>query len=173
MLTIGQPAPFFSAKAVLDGGEVKEISLDQFKGRWLVLFFYPLNFTFVCPTEMLQFRDSIQMFNDEEADIVGCSVDSQHSHKRWIREDLNDLHFPLLSDMTKSISRDYGVLLEKDGFATRGTFIIDPEGKVQYISINNTKVGRDVNEIHRVLSALRTGELCPAGWKPGHPHIVS
>lgn len=167
MPMIGQPAPLFTAKAVLDGGEFKDISLGDYKGRWVVLFFYALDFTFVCPTEIRQFRDRLKDFKDAGAEIVGCSIDSEHAHKRWIRDDLKDLGYPLLADVTKRIARDYGVLLEDRGIATRGTFIIDPEQRIQYMGVYNLSVGRDADEILRVLKALQTGELCGAGWKPG------
>lgn len=171
MPMIGLPAPNFSAKAVFNGGEVREISLEEYKGKWVVLFFYPLDFTFVCPTEITQFRESLPAFKNMGAEVIGCSVDSVHSHKRWIKDDLGDLNFPLIGDMTKSLAKDYGVLLEKEGFATRGTFIIDAEGKIQYMGIHNTSVGRDTQEILRVLAGLKSGELCAAGWKPGQPHL--
>lgn len=168
---IGQPAPQFSAQAVVDGGDFKNISLSDYKGKWVVLFFYPLDFTFVCPTEITQFRDALDEFNKHGAQVLGCSVDSVHSHKRWIKDELKDLHYPLIGDITKRISRDYGVLFEDKGIATRGTFIIDPNGIVQYAGIHNTSVGRDVGEILRVMAALKSGELCGAGWRPGTAHV--
>ncbi|MCB0394292.1 MAG: peroxiredoxin [Bdellovibrionales bacterium] len=168
---IGQFAPQFTATAAIDSGEIKDISLSQYKGRWLVLFFYPLDFTFVCPTEILQFKEHLNQFRSENADVIGVSVDSVHSHRRWIKDDLGDLGFPLIGDLTKRISKDYGVLMEDQGLATRGTFIVDPDGRIQYQSIHNLSVGRDVKEILRVLSALKTGELCGAGWKPGSQTI--
>ncbi len=171
MPMIGQPAPHFTAQAVVDGGEFKNISLDDYRGKWVVLFFYPLDFTFVCPTELTQFRDQLNLFREAGAEVIGCSVDSVHSHRRWIKDDLSDLGYPLIGDMTRRVSRDYGVLLEEEGFATRGTFIIDPEGKIQYMGIHNTTVGRDSGEIFRVLKGLQSGELCAAGWRPGEEHI--
>ena len=171
MPMIGQPAPQFTADAVVDGGEFKEISLNQFKGKWVVLFFYPLDFTFVCPTEITQFREQLKAFKEAGAEVLGCSVDSVHSHRRWIKDDLKELGYPLIGDITKRMSRDYGVLLEDKGVATRGTFIIDPEGKIQYMGIHNLNVGRDAHEILRVLQGLKSGELCSAGWKPGQPHL--
>lgn len=171
MPMIGQPAPLFTAKAVVDGGEFKEVSLSDYKGKWVILFFYPADFTFVCPTEITQFRDRLREFKDAGADVLGCSTDSEHSHRRWIRDDLKDLGYPLLADLTHRMSRDYGVYLEDRGIATRGTFIIDPEQKIQYVGIHNTSVGRDAGEILRVLKALQSGELCGAGWKPGEKHL--
>ena len=171
MTMIGQPAPQFECTAVIDGGDFKNLSLADFKGKWVVLFFYPLDFTFVCPTEITQFRDALGQFKKQDAVVLGCSIDSAHAHKRWLKDDLGNLGFPLLADITKRISRDYGVLLEDGGIATRGTFIIDPNGLIQYAGIHNTNVGRDVNEIMRVLTGLQSGELCGAGWKPGDKHI--
>ena len=171
MPMIGQPAPQFKAKAVVDGGDVKDISLSDYKGKWVVLFFYPLDFTFVCPTEITQFRDTLKEFKAEGAEVIGCSIDSVHSHKRWIKDDLGQLGYPLLSDLTHRVSRDYGVLLEDEGIATRGTFIIDDKGIMQYMGIHNLNVGRDAKEILRVLSGLKTGERCAAGWRPGQKHI--
>ena len=106
-------------------------------------------------------------FKAAGAEVLGCSIDSEHAHKRWLKDDLGDLNYPLLADTTKRISRDYGVLLEDAGIATRGTFIIDPQQKVQYMGIHNLDVGRDAGEILRVVQALQTGELCGAGWKKG------
>jgi peroxiredoxin (alkyl hydroperoxide reductase subunit C) len=172
MPMIGQPAPLFTAKAVYDGGDVRELSLSDFKGKWVILFFYPADFTFVCPTELTQFRDRLKDFKEAGAEILGCSVDSEHSHRRWIRDDLKDLNYPLISDLTRRMSRDYGVYLEDRGLATRGTFILDPEQKIQYMGIHNTSVGRDAGEILRVLKALQSGELCGAGWRPGDKFIT-
>lgn len=172
MPMINQPAPLFTTQAVYDGGEVKELSLQDYKGKWVVLFFYPLDFTLVCPTELTQFREHIADFKAAGAAVFGCSVDSVHSHKRWLRDDLGNLGYPLISDLTKRIAKDYGVLIEERGIATRATFIIDPDQKMQFIGIHNTAVGRDVNEILRVLDACQSGELCQAGWKKGDQHLL-
>ncbi len=171
MPMIGQPAPQFTVPAVVDGGDFKDIALSDYKGKWVVLFFYPLDFTFVCPTEITQFRDHLKSFKEAGAVVLGASIDSVHSHKRWIKDDLGDLGYPLLGDVTKRLSRDYGVLMEDKGIATRGTFIIDPEGIIQYMGIHNLNVGRDAAEVLRVLSGLKSGELCGAGWKPGAKHL--
>ncbi len=173
MPMIGQPAPQFVAPSVVDGGDFKDINLADFKGKWVVLFFYPLDFTFVCPTELTQFREHMKAFKAEGAEVLGCSIDSVHSHKRWIKDDLGDLGYPLIGDVTKRVSRDYGVLLEDKGFATRGTFIIDPQGTIQYMGIHNLNVGRDANEILRVLQGLKSGELCAAGWKKGDKFVAT
>ena len=171
MPMIGQPAPPFNCEAVVGGGDFQKIYLSDFSGKWVVMFFYPLDFTFVCPTEITQFRDSLSTFKEQGAEVLGVSIDSVHSHKRWIKDDLGELGYPLLGDVTKQLSRDYGVLLESEGIATRGTFIIDPDGKIQYMAIHNLNVGRDCNEILRVLTGLKSGELCAAGWKPGDKHL--
>lgn len=171
MPMINQPAPQFSCKAVVDGGEFKDIHLSDYKGKWLVLFFYPLDFTFVCPTEITQFRDHLKDFKAAGAEVLGMSIDSHHSHKRWLKDDLGNLGYPLGADLTKRISRDYGVLMEEEGFATRGTFIVDPNQKLQYMGIHNTSVGRDAKEILRVLQGCQSGELCQAGWKKGDAHL--
>jgi peroxiredoxin (alkyl hydroperoxide reductase subunit C) len=173
MPMIDQPAPQFTTQAVCDAGEIKTISLSEHKGKWVVLFFYPLDFTFVCPTELTQFREFLPEFTKANAVVMGASVDSIHSHKRWLRDDLGNLGYPLIADLTKRISRDYGVLMEDRGIATRGTFIIDPEQKIQYIGIHNTSVGRDAKEILRVVQALQSGELCQAGWKKGDSHVLN
>lgn len=171
MPVIGQPAPQFTAEAVVDGGDFKTISLSDYKGKYVVMFFYPLDFTFVCPTEITQFRDHLASFKAEGAEVLGVSVDSVHSHKRWIKDDLKDLGYPLIGDITKRISRDYGVLMEDKGIATRGTFIIDPEGRIQYMGIHNLNVGREASEILRVVQGLKSGELCGAGWKKGQSFV--
>lgn len=164
---IGQRAPDFSLKAVQNGtGEFKDIKLSDYKGKWVVLFFYPLDFTFVCPTEITAFRDKKEEFKKMNAEVVGVSIDSVYSHQAWLKE-LGDLGFPLASDITKDLSRDYGILLEDKGISLRGTFIIDPEGNLRYQLIHDLGIGRNVDEIVRVLQALQTGELCQAGWKPG------
>jgi len=173
MPMIDQPAPQFTTQAVFDGGEIKSISLSDYKGKWVVLFFYPLDFTFVCPTELTQFREHLPDFAKTNAVLIGASVDSVHSHKRWLRDDLGNLGYPLIADLTKRISRDYGILLEERGIATRATFIIDPDQKIQYMGIHNTSVGRDAKEVIRVLHGLQSGELCGAGWKQGEQHVVT
>ena len=171
MLMIGQQAPLFTTKAVIDGGDFRDVTLADYKGKWVLLFFYPADFTFVCPTEITQFRDRLKEFKDANCEIMGCSVDSEHAHRRWLRDDLKDLGYPLLADTARRLVRDYGVLLEDRGVAVRGTFLIDPEGKIQYVCHHALSVGRDPSEILRVLKALQSGELCQAGWKPGDQTI--
>lgn len=149
-------------------GEFHDFTLEGYKGKWLVMFFYPLDFTFVCPTEIKGFSAAAETFKKMNAEVVGISTDSVHSHKAWVERDFTDgLNIPLLSDMTKDVSYDYGVLLEDEGIALRGTFIIDPEGVTRYAVVSDNNVGRSVDETLRVLEALQTGGLCPVEWKPG------
>jgi len=163
---IGQKAPEFALKAVNSKGEFKEVKLSDYKGKWLVLFFYPLDFTFVCPTEITAFGKRIGDFKKLNAEVLGVSIDSIYSHKAWLKE-LGELGYPLASDITKDLSRDFGILLEDRGISLRGTFIVDPEGKLRYQLVHDLGIGRNVDEVLRVLSALQTGELCQAGWTPG------
>lgn len=170
MNIIKKPAPDFTLEGVINAGEFKKITLSSYKGKWVVLFFYPLDFTFICPTEITSFSKQYDEFEKINAVVLGVSTDSVHSHKAWLK-DLGSLRYPLLSDMTHEVSRNYGVLIEEDGMALRGTFIIDPEGLVRYALYHDTGVGRSVAECVRVLSALQTGELCPVEWKPGTPTL--
>jgi alkyl hydroperoxide reductase subunit AhpC len=164
---VGEPAPTFTLDAVV-GKDFKKVSLTDYRGKWVVLFFYPLDFTFVCPTEIRGFNEKLDAFNKLNAVVLGASVDSKFSHLAWIkRGDLGDLNYPLLSDFNKEIAERYGILDEKEGVALRGLFIIDPDGVLQYQLVHNLSVGRSVDETLRVLEALQTGELCPLGWHPG------
>ncbi len=172
---VGNPAPNFELDAVIGttpGSEFKKLSLKDFSGRWLVLYFYPADFTFVCPTEIKGFNDSLDSFKKLNAEVVGASTDSKWSHLAWIkRGDLGALKYPLLADFNKEAAHAYGVLDEEKGVALRGLFIIDPTGVVQYQVVHNLDVGRSVEETLRVLEALQTGSLCPLGWKPGQKTI--
>jgi peroxiredoxin (alkyl hydroperoxide reductase subunit C) len=170
MLKIGQPAPHFEGQAYWNGA-FKDVSLKNFKGKWVVLFFYPLDFTFVCPTELRAFAKDEKSFKDAGAQVVACSTDSAFSHKAWFEQDLKEVQYPVLSDYTKSVSRAYDVLNEEKGFANRGVFLIDPEGMVRYASVTDTSVGRSTEEVLRILKATQSGELCPANWKPGDKHL--
>lgn len=172
---VTQKAPDFKATAVVNK-EFKDISLADYKGKWLVLFFYPLDFTFVCPTEITAFSDRVDEFKKLNTEIVGVSVDSKFSHLQWINTDrkqggLGELKYPLLADMTKSVSRDYGVLMENVGHTLRGLFLIDPNGVVKYAVVHDNAVGRNVDETLRVIQAFQhnaeTGEVCPANWTKG------
>ena len=162
---VGQNAPEFTLQGVA-GDKFKDVCLDEYKGKWVVLFFYPLDFTFICPTEITEFSKRDSEFKSMNAQVLGVSIDSVFSHNAWLKE-LGNLNYPLLSDITKEVSRKYGVLLEDKGIALRGTFIIDPEGKLRYQLVHDLGIGRSVEEILRVLGALQTGELCPVEWKPG------
>jgi len=164
-LRIGDPAPDFTVQGILHG-QVSEYSLGASKGKWLVLFFYPADFTFICPTEVTGFSKAVKEFAADNASLWGVSVDSIESHKSWSAE-LGGLECPLLSDAPKSLSSAYGVLDNKAGVALRATFIINPAGVICYQVVSHVNVGRSVEETLRVLKALRTERLCPSEWKPG------
>jgi peroxiredoxin 2/4 len=166
---VSKPAPNFELSAYIRGEKDEQrVSLEQYRGKWVVLFFYPRDFTFVCPTEIQAFGELQEQFEAENAVVLGASTDSYFSHKAWFETDerLLSVNYPVLADTAHSLSRDYGVLLE-DGTALRGTFIIDPEGVVRKAEINDLDVGRNVADTLRTLRALRTGELCPANWDEG------
>ncbi|XP_073443519.1 peroxiredoxin-2 [Dendrobates tinctorius] len=172
---IGKPAPDFQATAVVNG-EFKDIKLADYRGKYLVLFFYPLDFTFVCPTEIIAFSERAEEFRKIGCEVIGASVDSHFSHLAWTnvpRKDggLGPMNIPLLSDLKRTISKDYGVLKEEDGVAYRGLFIIDNKGILRQITINDLPVGRCVDEVLRLVQAFqftdKHGEVCPAGWRPG------
>lgn len=151
--------------------------LSDYKGRWLVLLFYPLDFTFVCPTELRGFSDHYEKFEKEGADILGVSVDSVHTHRAWLQASkehggLGEIRYPLASDLTHQVSKDYGVFLEDKGHALRGTFLIDPHGRLRSALVHDLEVGRSVQETLRTLQAFKTGGLCPVDWKPGQPMIT-
>lgn len=171
---VQKEAPDFKATAVINE-EFKEVSLSSYRGKYVVLFFYPLDFTFVCPTEIVAFSDRIKDFHDRGAEVLGVSIDSQFSHLAWIQTPratggLGGLTYPLVADLTKKISSDYGVLLD-GGIALRGTFIIDQKGIVRAATVHDLPLGRSIDEALRVLDALqhfeKHGEVCPAGWTKG------
>lgn len=176
---VGLPAPDFTMETALGNGkDFGKVSLSDYKGKWLVLFFYPLDFTFVCPTEIIAFSDAIEDFKDLEAEVLGVSVDSIHSHRAWIntprdQNGLGGLNYPLASDFNKTVARAYGVLDEEAGVAFRGLFIIDPEGILRYQVVTDLNIGRSNDETLRVLQALQSGGLCPANWRPGQKHLVA
>ncbi|KAJ6756119.1 THIOREDOXIN PEROXIDASE [Salix purpurea] len=174
---VGNIAPDFEAEAVFDQ-EFINVKLSDYIGKkYVILFFYPLDFTFVCPTEITAFSDRHEEFEQINTEVLGVSVDSVFSHLAWVQTDrksggLGDLKYPLISDVTKSISKSYGVLIPDQGVALRGLFIIDKEGVIQHSTINNLAIGRSVDETKRTLQALQyvqenPDEVCPAGWKPG------
>jgi peroxiredoxin (alkyl hydroperoxide reductase subunit C) len=162
---IGDRAPEFRAKGMFRG-EARDYSLAAYKGKWLVLFFYPADFTFICPTEVVGFSRLAQDFANENAAILGVSVDDLESHRSWAAE-LGGLEYPLLADPDRALSRAYGVLDEKENVSLRATFIISPAGIISYQVVSHVNVGRSVEETLRVLKALRTERLCPSEWKPG------
>lgn len=174
---VGLPAPAFELESTKNLETLDEkVSLADYEGRWLVLFFYPLDFTFVCPTEITALSDRYEEFTDLDCDIVGVSTDSKYSHRAWINTSrdengLGDIKYPLGADTTHKVSKDYGVLLEDEGIALRGLFIIDPEGIVRYQVVTDNNIGRSVDETLRVLEALQTGGLCGADWKPGQDNL--
>ncbi|KAI8851912.1 2-cys peroxiredoxin [Chytridium lagenaria] len=181
---VQHPAPNFKADAVINK-EFKTISLEDYKGKWVLLFFYPLDFTFVCPTEIIAFSERSGEFAQLGCQVIGASVDSKHSHLAWInlpRKEggLGEMKIPLLADITKQVSYDYGVLIENGadaGLALRGTFIIDPKQVVRHISINDLGIGRSVDEALRLVEALqfneKHGEVCPANWQKGAKTMVA
>jgi len=165
-LRVGKPAPDFKTKAYMDG-QFKDVSLKDYAGKWVCLYFYPLDFTFVCPTEIREFGANEAKFREAGCHILACSTDSVHSHKAWFERDLKDVKHPVLQDTTHAIANAYNVLIEEEGIALRGTFLIDPKGVLQHMSVNALGTGRSVDDTYRTLMALQTGELCPANWKPG------
>jgi len=173
---IGQQAPDFTATAVMpDGSFNEEFKLSDYRGKYVVLFFYPLDFTFVCPSEIIEFSKKIGEFESRDTQVIGVSVDSQFSHWAWRNTPVNEggigeVKYPLVADITKTISRDYGVLID-DSVALRGTFLIDKDGVIQHMVVNNLPLGRNIDEAVRMVDALqhfeKHGEVCPAGWHKG------
>ncbi len=173
---ITKKAPNFTAQAVLEDNTMEDLTLSDYRGKYVVLFFYPLDFTFVCPSEIIAFDDKLDEFKKRNCEVIGVSVDSQFSHWAWKNTPRNQgglgqVRFPLVADLKKTISRDYGVLLKKDGVALRGLFILDKDGVIHHSTINNLSLGRNVDEVLRTLDALQFteehGEVCPANWNPG------
>ncbi|CAN0287380.1 peroxiredoxin-4 isoform X1 [Lampetra fluviatilis] len=177
---ISKPAPHWEGTAVVDGA-FRDLKLSEYHGKYLVFFFYPLDFTFVCPTEIIAFSDRVEEFRAIGTEVVAASVDSQFTHLAWINTPrkqggLGPLKIPLLSDLTHQISKDYGVYLEDHGHTLRGLFIIDAKGILRQITMNDLPVGRSVDETLRLVQAFQYtdthGEVCPAGWKPGADTII-
>jgi peroxiredoxin (alkyl hydroperoxide reductase subunit C) len=172
---VGKPAPEFKANAVING-DFKEVKLSDYRGKYVVMFFYPLDFTFVCPTELHAFQDKLDHFKKLNTEVLAVSVDSQFSHLAWFntkREDggIEGCKYPLISDINKTIARDYDVLIPDAGVALRGTFLIDKNGVVRHQTINDLPLGRNIDEYLRLVEALQFteehGEVCPANWKKG------
>ena len=167
-LQVSRPAPLFRAQA-LAGREFENVSLEGLRGQWVLLLFYPMDFTFVCPTELVALNELHGQFQARGCTVLAASTDTVYSHLGWVQADprLGALRYPILGDVTKQIARSYGVLLEEQGIALRGTFLIDPEGVLRWSCVNDLGTGRSIEEFLRVLDALQTGELCPANWKKG------
>ena len=172
---VGKKAPNFSADAVV-AGEFKKVSLSDFKGKHVLLFFYPLDFTFVCPTEMRAFQEKVEAFKKLNTEVVGVSIDSQFTHRAWLNTPKSDggiegVQYPILADINKTISRDYDVLIPDAGIALRGAFLIDPKGVVRHQTVNDLPLGRNIDEFLRLIEALQFheehGEVCPANWIKG------
>lgn len=166
MLIVGQPLPEFSGEALLPNGDFAPIKLSDYKGKWVVLFFYPLDFTFVCPTEIQGFNKLHDEFAKAGAVVLGASIDSVHCHKAWTEHGLGKLAFPLIGDITRELAQGCGILAAQ-GFAHRATFITNPEGLIESATINSSNVGRSTEETLRLLQALQAGGLTPCDWKPG------
>jgi alkyl hydroperoxide reductase subunit AhpC len=176
MLTIGDRIPQFDVQAVVALDQNKSFAriTDQSNaGKWKVIFFWPKDFTFVCPTEIAAFGKLNRDFNDRDAVIYGVSTDSEYVHLAWRRAhpDLKDLPFPMLADIKRELSTAFGVLDKKEGVALRATFIVDPEGVIRFVSVNDLSVGRNPQEVLRVLDALQTDELCPCNWQKGEEFL--
>jgi peroxiredoxin (alkyl hydroperoxide reductase subunit C) len=171
MLTVLDRFPEFSLKATVSDDlddAFETVNNDSFQGKWKVVFFWPKDFTFVCPTEIAEFGRKNQDFADRDAQVLGCSVDSEFVHLAWRKDhpDLKGLPFPMLSDLNKDLGSALGIL-DEEGVAKRATFIVDPHGIIRFASVTDMNVGRNVNEVLRVLDALQTDELCPCNWQSG------
>ena len=175
MIKIGTQAPAFSCDAIVNN-HTKRVSLSDFDGMYKILFFYPLDFTFVCPTELHALQENLSEFKKRGVEVLAISVDSAHAHLAWLNTPKNKggiegVSYPLLADITKSIARDYEVLNEQAGVAFRGTFLIDKNNVIQYAAVNNLSLGRSIAELLRIVDALmhveKAGEVCPANWVSG------
>lgn len=175
-LLIGRSAPHFKAKAMINGKIVDDFSLSDFQGKYVIFFFYPLDFTFVCPTELHAFQEELEQFKARGAQVVGCSVDSWYTHLAWANQPKNQggiqgIEYPIVSDLNKTIARGYHVLKEDEGIAYRAQFLIDKQGFIRHQLVNDLPIGRSVGEVLRLLDALiyheKHGEVCPANWKVG------
>jgi peroxiredoxin (alkyl hydroperoxide reductase subunit C) len=176
MLTIGDKLPEFKLQAVVateSGKEFQEITDKSHPGKWRVVFFWPMDFTFVCPTEIAEFGRRNKDFADRDAQVLGVSTDTHYVHLAWRKAhpDLADLPFPMLADTKRELSTALGVLHKTEGVALRATFIVDPDGIIRWVSVNDLSVGRNVPEVLRTLDALQTDELCPCNWQKGQPTL--
>jgi len=176
MLSVRERFPDFRLQAAVSlekGKEFKELTNKDFKGKWLVVFFWPMDFTFVCPTEIAEFGKRNGDFTDRDAQVLGASTDSHFVHLAWRREhpDLKNLAFPMLADTKRELSTALGILHKQEGVALRATFIVDPEGVIRWVNVTDLDVGRNADEVLRVLDALQTGELCSCNWEKGQPTL--
>jgi len=174
VLSVGENFPLVVKQAVVSIAEGKEFAdyntqSHRTEGKWLVMFWWPKDFTFVCPTEIAGFNKVYQDFKDRDAELVGASTDSEFVHLAWRKShaDLKDLKFPMLADTSKSLAEEVGILTKEEKVAYRATFIVDPQGIIRWVTLNDLNVGRNVDEVIRVLDALQTDELCPCNWKKG------
>lgn len=176
---VGQPAPDFNMPSTKNIDSLAEnVKLSDYKGKWLILLFYPLDFTFVCPTELTAFSDRLEELQGIGAEVIGISTDSVHSHRAWIKtprsqNGIEGLQYPLASDVGGKLARAYNILVEESNIALRGLFIINPEGVLQYSVVHDLNIGRSVDETLRVLQGLQTGGLCAADWKPGQENLTA
>jgi peroxiredoxin (alkyl hydroperoxide reductase subunit C) len=178
MLTVGDRVPEFRLQSVVDlepGREFAEITAESYPGQWLVLFSWPMDFTFVCPTEIAEFGKRAGDFAKRGAQVLGLSTDTHYVHLAWRRQHpaLRSLPFPMLADTKRELCQALGILHPGEGVALRATFLVDPEGVIRFASVNDLSVGRNVDEVLRVLDALQTGELCPCNWEPGQPTLAA
>jgi len=176
MLTVGDKLPEFALQAVVSlekGKEFREITQTSYPGKWTVLFFWPMDFTFVCPTEIAEFGRRNADFRDRDAQLLGASTDTHYVHLAWRQQhpDLKNLPFPMLADTKRTLSSALGVLHAEAGVPLRATFIVDPQGIIRHVNVNDLSVGRNVDEVLRVLDALQTDELCPCNWQRGEPTL--
>jgi peroxiredoxin (alkyl hydroperoxide reductase subunit C) len=174
---VGQPAPDFNMPSTKNIDTLKEnVKLADYKGKWLILLFYPLDFTFVCPTELIHFSDRLDEINGVGAEVLGISTDSVHSHRAWLKtpvdkNGIEGVKYPIASDIGGKLAKAYNILVEEANIALRGLFIINPEGVLQYSVVHDLNIGRSVDETLRVLQGLQTGGLCAADWKPGQENL--
>ncbi|ASQ45279.1 peroxiredoxin [Legionella clemsonensis] len=176
MISVGSKFPEFHLKATVSNevpNAFKVISNETYQGKWLVIFFWPKDFTFVCPTEIAEFGKLNNEFQDRDTQVLGASIDSEFVHLAWRNQhpDLHDLPFPMLADIKRELSQSLGILDEKEGVSQRATFIVDPEGVIRFVMVTDLNVGRNPQEVLRVLDALQTDELCPCNWKKGEETI--
>ncbi len=178
MLSVGQSFPSFSLNATVSRDKEKAfqtITDADYAGKWKVYFFWPKDFTFVCPTEIAGFAKLNKKFEERDAQVLGGSIDSEFVHLAWRNnhEDLRDLPFPMLADVKRELSTALGILDAKEGVAQRATFIVDPDGIIRFVSVTDLSVGRNIDEVLRVLDALQTDELCPCNWQKGEPTLTA